>query len=451
MASPFSAALLDTLPKQLDVDLEDFVQSQYEEPITSVRVNPHKYTDQFEAESKVPWCEQGYYLSARPNFTADPLLHAGAYYVQEASSMFLEAALKQTVDFAQPIIALDLCAAPGGKSTLLASLLNEASLLISNEVIHTRASILCENMMKWGQLNTWVSNSDPKQFGHLRDCFDVMLIDAPCSGSGLFRKIPDYLDEWTMDNVNLCAQRQKRILHDSYDALAQDGILVYMTCSFSEDENEDIVDYILQEFGVETCQLTIPTEWGIVETQSAEKGGYGYRFFPHKLKGEGFYLACFRKKDGLPRTTLPPKVMTTKPQTVFEPFVDISDKHFMAVKDQFVMLHAAHMPWVQLFSNEIKLIKKGILVGKLIRDELIPDHELALYCDNRYAQRVELNLSQAIQFLKKDHFELEFPSKGWFLVTYRQKPLGWVKNLGNRMNNYYPSNHRILSKNILPS
>jgi 16S rRNA C967 or C1407 C5-methylase (RsmB/RsmF family)/NOL1/NOP2/fmu family ribosome biogenesis protein len=451
LASPFSPALLATLPTQLELDMDAFVHSQYEEPITSVRVNPRKYTDQFEAEAKVPWCEKGYYLNARPNFTADPLLHAGAYYVQEASSMFLEVALRQTLDLNQPIIALDLCAAPGGKSTLIASLLNDESLLISNEVIHTRASILCENSMKWGQLNMWVSNSDPKQFGHLHHSFDLMVIDAPCSGSGLFRKIPDYLDEWTMDNVHLCAQRQKRILRDSYDALAQDGVLVYMTCSFSEQENESIVDYILQEFDVDSCQLSIPSSWGIVETQSELKQGFGYRFFPHKVKGEGFFLACFRKKDGMSRATLLPKATDSKKNMVFELFVDTANKHFMANKDQFIMLHEAHLPWFQLFSKEIKLIKKGILVGKLIRDELIPDHELALYNAVCYAQRVEVNLSQAIQFLKKDNLELEFPSKGWFLVTYLEKPLGWVKNLGNRMNNYYPSNHRILSKNILPS
>jgi NOL1/NOP2/fmu family ribosome biogenesis protein len=346
---------------------------------------------------------------------------------------------------------LDLCGAPGGKSTLLASLLNEDSLLLSNEVIQTRASILVENMCKWGRLNTWVSNSDPKQLGDLHHHFDIMLIDAPCSGSGLFRKIPDYIDEWTLDNVHLCAQRQKRILHDSYTALAEDGILVYMTCSFSEAENESIVDYILEEFDVASCGIEMPTEWGIVETISPMHAGAGYRFFPHLLKGEGFFLACFRKKDGFARTHFLPKVQLKKKYESLKTFVNIEGKFFIEQKDQLIMINETHVDFLDSINKKVRLVKKGIMMGKLIRNELIPEHELAMYHSLIFDKKKEITIAEAIDYLKREHIELEIDDRGWYLVTYENVNLGWIKNLGNRINNYYPSNYRILRKNILPS
>ena len=229
-------------------------------PVVSVRLNPIKPSKAFADATPVPWCTQGRYLDQRPSFTADPLLHAGCYYVQEASSMFLEHALKQMVDFTQRLMALDLCAAPGGKSTLLASLLNEQSLLLSNEVIPSRVSMLTENLTKWGQLNTWVCSNDPKQFAPINNLFDIVLIDAPCSGSGLFRKMPDFVNDWDMDHVHLCSQRQQRIVHDIFPSVKEEGIMVYMTCSFCEEENEQMVDMILQEFDVDSCAIDIPAE-----------------------------------------------------------------------------------------------------------------------------------------------------------------------------------------------
>ena len=443
-----------SIPKKLNISWEEFHDIHHTEPITSVRMNPLKQTTQFESEEKVPWSEHGYYLKNRPNFTADPLLHAGAYYVQEASSMFLEFALKQLVDFNKQLTALDLCAAPGGKTTLLSSLLSEDSLLIANEVIATRVNILNENVTKWGNINTWISNSDALHFGKLFNHFDLMIVDAPCSGSGLFRRIPGYLDEWTQDNVNLCVQRQKRILHDSYPCIAQDGILIYMTCSFSQEENEEMVDYILGNFDVESCNLPLNEKWNIVETESEIHKGKGYRFFPHKLKGEGFFLACFKKKDGSMKD-IPYEKNKNKlaiESEVLTNYIDMNGIVAINQNSNILLMQENHVPYYNALTSQLKLIKKGILAGQIIRNELIPDHELAMYSKiKKGIKSIELTLNEAILYLKKENIILNDSPKGWLLVQYQQQNLGWVKNIGNRVNNYYPSNYRILNKNILPS
>ena len=203
----------------------------------------------------MPWCEYGFYLNERPVFTFDPLLHAGAYYVQEASSMFLYEVLKQTCDDTNKKV-LDLCAAPGGKSSLMSSYFKN-SLLVSNEAIKQRANILYENLTKWGSANVIITNNDAADFKRLENYFDVIVVDAPCSGSGLFRKDAEAINEWSIKNVELCNQRQQRILADVYPALKQDGILIYSTCSYSKEEDEDISDWLKNNFNVDSLQLKL--------------------------------------------------------------------------------------------------------------------------------------------------------------------------------------------------
>lgn len=451
MEKKLPVSLLRTIPEETLEDMDVFEASQFLEPSVSIRRNPFKAFAEDSSHEPVPWSNYGYYLKERPIFTADPFLHAGAYYVQEASSMFLEYALRQSMDLTKANTVLDLCAAPGGKSTLVASMLSQDSLLVSNEVIHSRAGILCENMTKWGLLNTWVSNSDPKQFGKLDSIFDALIIDAPCSGSGLFRRIPEYMDEWTIENVNLCIQRQKRILHDSYNCLAQDGILVYMTCSYSQAENEDIVDYICAEFDVDSIELQVPSEWNVSKTWSPVKKGVGYRFYPHKVKGEGFFLAIFKKKDGSPTNSGIPRKQDHRKFSFLHPYINLEKKYILQQKDAWIAIHENHQELLSILSGQIKLIKKGIMLGKVIRDELIPDHELAMYTNCIYHVKVDMNLEDAIAYLKKNEVKTPEAQRGWNLVTYKGISLGWIKNLGQRSNNYYPGNYRILSKNILPN
>ncbi|MEO7531350.1 MAG: RsmB/NOP family class I SAM-dependent RNA methyltransferase, partial [Sediminibacterium sp.] len=267
------------------------------EQVTSVRMNPAKpamLNGDWSMET-IPWCVYGYYLSKRPSFTLDPVFHAGAYYVQEASSMFIWHVLKEVVGTNTYQKVLDLCAAPGGKSTLLASYFRDG-LVIANEVIKSRAAVLVENITKWGSDNVIVTNNNPSHFQSLPGYFDVMVIDAPCSGSGLFRKDPDAINEWSEDNVQLCSQRQQRILADVLPALKEDGLLIYSTCSYSAEEDEVIADWLVREMNMQSKQLAVDIEWKIIETCSPEKNAYCYRFYPDKIKGEGFFVAVFQKK-----------------------------------------------------------------------------------------------------------------------------------------------------------
>src|SRR5690606_33592677 len=194
-----------------------------------------------------------------------------------------------------PLLALDLCAAPGGKSTLLQSLLHPESLLVANEILKARAYVLADNLTRWGQANCIVTNNDPVAFKHLPGFFDLMLVDAPCSGSGMFRKDPASITEWSESAVTLCAHRQRRILVDSINTLKEGGILIYSTCSYSKEENEDILDWASDNFGLESIQIPLQKDWNIDETISDKHTCFGYRFYPHTVKGEGFFVSAFRK------------------------------------------------------------------------------------------------------------------------------------------------------------
>src|SRR6187549_341233 len=283
-------ALLNSLESVNGFNEEAFIKvHESGERVTSVRVNPFKQFEILNLKSQIPWTEYGHYLEARPSFTFDPLFHAGCYYVQEASSMFLEQALKQTIDLSQPLKILDLCAAPGGKSTHILSLISKESLLVSNEVIRSRANILTDNIVKWGCSNVIVTNNDPRDFQRLENYFDVIVVDAPCSGSGLFRRDPEAIEEWSEQNVALCSQRQQRILADILPALKNGGVLIYSTCSYSRQEDELICDWLRNELIINNEELIISHDWNIVKSDA------GYRFWPDKLKGEGFFIACFRK------------------------------------------------------------------------------------------------------------------------------------------------------------
>ena len=444
-------------------NIKSFDQEAFErvhqsgEQITSIRANNSKKFDiQHSAFniSEVPWTSNGYYLSKRPSFTLDPLFHAGAYYVQEASSMFLEQAIKQIIDVTQPIKVLDLCAAPGGKSTLIQSLISDKSLLVSNEVIKTRANILSENITKWGAANVIVTNNDPKDFQRLPDYFDMIVIDAPCSGSGLFRKDPNAISEWSEQNVSLCSQRQQRILADILPSLKEGGILIYSTCSYSEAEDEEIADWLSEQFKVESLKLEVDDAWGIVETRSPANNAFGYRFYPDKVKGEGFFIAAFKKPiitDGGSKewySRKKKKKLSAKEIDVVKPFLKDPDNFFfIKQKDEVIAMPLYLENDLANIQSALYIKKAGVKLGTIIRNELIPDHELAVSTIiNTNLPSIEVELEVALQYLRKQEIHLENGYKGWALLTYQQLPLGWVKCLPNRVNNYYPKEWRILNK-----
>ncbi len=460
MQSYLPSALLTSLKYEEGFDLNAFVEAhQSDKQITSIRINPFKPFNvehsSLELTEKVAWCDNGYYLLKRPTFTTDPFFHAGAYYVQEASSMFLEEVLKQTCKLDQSLKVLDLCAAPGGKSTLIESVLSTDSILVSNEVIKTRVNVLTENITKWGAANTVVSNNDPKDFQRLTGYFDVIVVDAPCSGSGLFRKDQDAVDHWSEENVLHCSQRQQRILADVMPALKQNGVLIYSTCSFSKEENEIVVDWLVENQGLETVNVKINGEWGITQTTSPKHKAAGYRFYPNKVKGEGFFISTLRKKNNSESHSIQKAKSSSLEKISTSESVSIrnwinkksSEIQLLKWKDDVIALSDILLQEAATLQNALYIKKMGINIGTTIRKELIPSHQLAM--SRIYSPEIptiELDKETALNYLRLSKFNVEYPIIGWNLIQYSGRPLGFVKCLQNRINNYYPKEWRILHR-----
>ena len=427
-------------------DEVSFIKAHEQLPLTSVRRNPFKDIALFSGNEKVPWCGDGVYLPERPVFTLDPAYHAGAYYVQEASSMFLHHMLKGVFAGKTGLRVLDLCAAPGGKSTLLASMLDADSLLISNEVIRTRASVLDENMTRWGYMNTWVTSNDPRDFARLPGYFDVIVVDAPCSGSGLFRKDARALQDWTEANVQLCSQRQQRILADVWPALKEGGILIYATCSFSKEEDEEILDWLAKNYEVSSLTVELQAEWGVVPVTTGS-GPSGYRFFPGKVKGEGFFVAAIRKDEEqeMPGTFRFKSAHDKKIQQQSGYLLSDPEQLYIRTgKEDFSAIRPGHeADWHQL-QKVVYLRKTGLKLGMPSAKEWLPDHEVALSINaNNNLPSVNVNKEEALHFLKREDMRLTGLEKGWLLIRYNGLGLGWIKSLGNRVNNYLPKQWRI--------
>jgi 16S rRNA C967 or C1407 C5-methylase (RsmB/RsmF family)/NOL1/NOP2/fmu family ribosome biogenesis protein len=426
------------------------------EQVTSIRINPSKinclqpenvFPVDFHLQQKVAWCKHGYYLNERPFFTLDPLLHAGAYYVQEASSMFLWQAIEQLIPSTNNKKVLDLCAAPGGKSTLLATYFKDG-LVVANEVIKLRAAVLAENIIKWGTGNVIVTNSDPSAFALMPNFFDVLVVDAPCSGSGLFRKNMDAVNEWSKENVILCSKRQQRIIADSLIALKEGGILIYSTCSYSEDENEQIADWLISNFDVASCRLPTHPEWKIIETESRLHKAFGYRFFPNQVKGEGFFIAAFKKNNSSPEKNIAAQTIHAvahQDLQLLNDFYQFSNDYFAFTHQQEIRMIANN--WVsdlKKIAKNLSVKKAGTGMGTVKGKDFIPSHEWAMSSmPLQQAATVAVDKSTALNYLRKKEITIH-AGLGWKVVTYCKLPLGWIKILPNRMNNYYPSEWRIL-------
>ncbi|MBR6265259.1 MAG: rRNA cytosine-C5-methyltransferase [Bacteroidales bacterium] len=425
-------------------DAEALVAALQTERMTSIRINPLKLGKQ--SLTPVPWCGTGYYLDSRPVFTLDPLFHAGAYYVQEAASMFLEQIIKP--ETTRPLRVLDLCAAPGGKTTLVASLLPAGSLLVANEVIRSRSSILSENIIKWGSSNCIVTNNDPKDFGFLRGFFDIIIVDAPCSGEGMFRKNSEASSEWSSENVDLCSKRQTRILHDIWDCLAPDGMLIYSTCTFNEKENEDVVARFIEEKQAQCESVPLKEEWNITERH--KNGAISYRFFPHKTKGEGFSVLVIRKNDG-------DEYSSSKKTPDSKRWVPLSEKNSLPYKkyitspDDFFFftnptgqIGAFPQEYKKIFTEVVarcNLVHAGIPIAEVMGNKVNPLPGLAfssLY-EKQVFPSVEISKEDAVRYFRKEPLQLSTAEKGWINLLYDGVSVGFVKNIGNRANNPYPS------------
>lgn len=439
--------LLHSLEQNFQIDIAAFIKEHDEErPVTSIRKNPFKSVEIPYHTSRVPWTTQGFYLEKRPEFTMDPLLHAGGYYVQEASSMFLEHVLKNLGLTNVPKLALDLCAAPGGKSTLLLSHLHPDSLVISNDVVRSRAKILADNITRWGSANTIVTNNDPAAFKKLPEYFDIVLVDAPCSGSGMFRKAPETYNHWSESNVQLCAQRQKRILSDAVAALKYGGVIIYSTCSFSKEENEDILDWMVEDLHMQPYRIDLNDIWGIEETISTKYKYHGYRFYQHKLKGEGFFLCALVKTDKHCRRSLLKKKPHNSTQLpIHRSYFESLNLDTHAFNDEYFLFPKRWKNTLYEVQETLYIKKAGSFVGQWKNNQLIPNPAFALsrYIPPFYPQ-VELDKPSALQYLRRADFSVEVAGKGWMIANFQGLHLGWFKALSGRNNNYYPKEWRIL-------
>ena len=418
----------------LGEEWDAFEKALSEEIPISIRLNPEKSKKtiafSFPIEEKIEWASNAYYLTSRPVFTLDPLFHAGVYYAQEASSMYLEQIIKKHIS--DSCVVLDLCAAPGGKSTHFSSLLPENSLLISNDVIRSRADILTENLIKWGNPNTIVTNNDPKEIGNLNGFFDIILTDLPCSGEGMFRKNPASASEWSLNNVDLCAKRQRRIIADIWPALKSDGLLIYSTCTYNREENEENLAWICREFDAEIAEEP-------------------KRFMPHQTKGEGFFIAAIRKKgnDNKFRFRNNPKIKRTAISSELKRWLKNPEKFVLfSEKNKFRVIPEIHSEKYFAIKDSLKILFSGLPLGEQKGKDVIPDHALSM--SNILEQNAfpiwNLDKNSALKYLKKEAFCGNIPDeipKGYVLVVYQNQSLGFIKNLGTRANNLYPQDWRI--------
>lgn len=377
-----------------------------EDAPVSVRINPFKAINEEvfseEKDDEVPWCRNAFYLKKRPDFTLDPLIHAGVYYVQEASSMFLDKVLQQYMpkDATQ---MLDLCAAPGGKSTLLRAAMPEGVRLYSNEPDRRRANILMENMQKQGHPLVTVTNNYPADYRKSKLIFDLIVTDVPCSGEGMFRKDEGAIGEWSMQNVMKCAQLQRSIIEDIWENLRPGGILVYSTCTFNLHEDEENVSWICETLGAEVLPIDTEEEWNITGSLLEGWDKPVYRFIPGTTRGEGLFMAVLRKTSD--------EMLTGKPNV-----------------------------------KALRILSDGNPQPTMKGKNIIPAHEEALLSTlqkDKYPL-VELSLNDALRYLHHEAIVLDADvPRGFAIVAYKGHPLGFVKNIGNRANNLYPQEWKI--------
>lgn len=450
MSLPLPEALLDSLENTAGFHRKNFLAvHQYSENRTAIRYNPQKldfYKSDFPSEI-IPWSPYGYYLSERPSFTHDPLFHAGLYYVQEAGSQFLWEALSQIIDKNIEAKVLDLCAAPGGKTTLLAAYFQKG-LIVANEVIKSRANILMENITKWGTGNIIVTNNDPSHFSRIPGFFDMALIDAPCSGSGLFRKDNNAISEWSQENVLLCSRRQQRILADMYPSIKEGGLIIYSTCSYSPQEDEDNLDWLMHNFQLENIHLQIQPDWGITTIESKEYKALGYKFYPDKVRSEGFFIAIFKKKDATGSGSFSANNFTLANKdelTEIQHWATSENKAFIKQNSYFLAIDEKWLNDMGVLQKNLYLKKAGITIGEIKKKGLVPSHDLAVsIIFNKKINKISLDKAQSLQYLKRKDFEIDNISKGWCLAVFENLTLGWIKILPDRLNNYYPTEWRIL-------
>ena len=364
--------------------------------------------------------------------------------------MFIAHVLREVFGERKNLNCLDLCAAPGGKSLNILNFLDGNGLLVSNELIKSRNSILRENLIKRGAENVVATCNSAEDFNSLKNFFDLVLVDAPCSGEGLFRKDKSAIEEWSEDNVKMCAIRQKSILQSVSDSLKQDGILIYCTCTFSPDENENVVSELMQSGLFESVKINIPETWGIEKV--LQNDFEAYRFLPHKIPGEGLFVALLRKLGGASTKRISSnrhwfQKQKNASQSTLSKWINESTENVVLDGKENVWLSSASPETLNFLSEKLYISMPGVHAGQFIRDEFIPDHGLAMSKRVSLAvNQITLGESEALKFLRLENLSPQETKPGWTLVRFDSHNLGWLKVMPNRMNNYYPKEWKIRMK-----
>lgn len=427
---------------QFGTDQLTSLEKALSEPLpSSIRIHPAKgFTP---ALRQVPWCTQGGYVEDKVTFGADPLWHAGAYYVQEPGSMMVSQYITQLG--LTPKRAIDLCAAPGGKSSLLRSYLPSDCVLISNEIESSRARILLENLTRWGLDETIITSASPSQMRATRVSADLILVDAPCSGEGMFRKEPSAISEWSEANVALCVTRQEEIIDEAWAMLKEGGTLIYSTCTYNREENEGQLEYLLTHYDAELVKLTVDASWGVWEREDGV-----YRFMPHRTESEGLTIFAVRKLSGslpLPKSSKPQKMKV--PQELSD---ILSADELYQHGDTWFALSPEGKATLALLGG-VKILSGGVALGEEKGKSFIPQQAWANSSTLSHCSpypTYELANEEAIAYLKKEALSIE-SGKGIILMTYQGIPLGFAKHVGNRANNLYPKEMMIRNTRLSSS
>lgn len=433
--------------QQLGASAVDFIKALNSLPPVSIRLNPDKIAHSATRLTQVPWCAAGYFLDERPNFTTDPWFQSGAYYVQESGSMFIHHILAQIYGKTPPKTVLDLCGAPGGKTTLAASFLPQDTLIVANETVKSRAGILVENIDKWGSDNVVVTSNDPKHFARLNSFFDLCLIDAPCSGEGLFRKDPAAINQWTPSAAKLCVGRQRRILTDVWDAINEGGTVIYSTCTYNPEENEENLHWLASKCDIEFIDIKTPQQWNIDTVEY--NGVKGYRFFPHKTRSEGFFAAAFRKlsanKTSINKLKTKQNINST-PKKFRNEILRYCKTANTFVFNNFIINNPVEHKLINILGSELNVIRGGCKIATIIKESLKPEHTASLSHNlNTSAwETIPLNTEQANKYYRKENITLLNTNKGWHVALWNGLPIGFINQLGNRTNTTLPTEHRIL-------
>ncbi len=454
------AGFIRRMNNQLGDEFEDLLKALESEPVLSLRINPLKDKGQFAANEKIPWCGSGRYLDQRPEFVFDPFIHAGGYYVQEASSMLFT----QAIDFQRDKRILDLCASPGGKSSLVLSNLAQDGILFSNELVRKRAAILYENLVKWGYGNSIVTTARVADYNDFEGYFDVVLVDAPCSGEGMFRKSATAISEWNESRPFKCSIEQKNILDKAIHLVRPGGKLIYSTCTFSKEENEQIVQWFYAKFSplLEPGSMPLNPDWKVRKEEIQHTDGTKheiYKCLPHLFRGEGLFVAVFQKKNGQQRAgrkkqhfqAVLKKLSSTEKELALQ-FCELPEFWCLRKKDNHILLlPEKYEPEVNRAYNKLNVLKAGVKVGtlNLKSGELIPSHELAVSPFlSKQVISYELAREDAIRYLQKENPRFETKETGWAVVSFMGLTLGWIKILPGRINNFYPKEWKIRKQGL---